>query len=62
MYLLSLHQQTGLSAGTVANNHQLATDLGHGVGFGGFRGIGEIDKAAGESEMEAEAVSEMGQG
>ena len=40
-----LHEQTGLSAGAVTDNHELATDLGHfvcvgsvGLGAGGWCG------------------------
>lgn len=29
VYAIDLHEQTGLSAGTVTDNDQLATDLGH---------------------------------
>lgn len=29
MYTIDLHEQTGLAAGTVTDNDQLATDLGH---------------------------------
>ena len=38
-----LHEQTGLSAGTVADNDELATDLGHGVWFVGSGSGREAD-------------------
>ena len=36
---MHLHEQTGLSAGAVTDNHELATDLGH-FGCVGECGVG----------------------
>jgi hypothetical protein len=46
-----LHEQTGLSAGAVTDNYELATDLGHfAVCRGEWVGIGRGLRSAGREE------------